>query len=126
MNNSFYKQHKSTTGFPNPAKDYDLTPLDLNSHLITHPSSTFIMRVEGIGLAKAGIFKNDLVIVDRSITPTNNTPVVATLDNEFKIAIYLELDQRKYLWRNKLIVPDEDSSIWGVVIHTIHSYKNKL
>lgn len=33
-------------GFPSPASDYVETPLDLNELCISHPASTFIVRVD--------------------------------------------------------------------------------
>jgi SOS-response transcriptional repressor LexA len=34
-------------GFPSPAQDYVEKTLDLNEHLIAHPSATYFVRVQG-------------------------------------------------------------------------------
>jgi len=49
-----------SAGFPSPALDFvDLT-IDLNKHLIKHPSATFYGRVKGHSLKNAGINDGDL------------------------------------------------------------------
>ena len=54
-------------GFPSPADDYMDSPLDLNTHLITHPAATFYCRVSGSSMQDLGIFDGDLLIVQRTI-----------------------------------------------------------
>ena len=61
-------------GFPSPADDYLEAKLDLNAHLIKHPSATFFARAEGDSMRGRGIYPGDLLIVDRSnlstVTPS--------------------------------------------------------
>lgn len=72
-----------SAGFPSPAMDFiDLT-IDLNKHLIKHPSATFYGRVKGYSLINAGIHDNDLLIIDRSIEPSNGQIAVCYIDGEF-------------------------------------------
>ena len=52
-------------GFPSPADDYIEGQLDLNKHLIKHPAATFFVRATGESMINAGIFPNDILIVDR-------------------------------------------------------------
>ena len=54
-------------GFPSPADDYIESQLDLNKHLVRHPSATFFVRVTGDSMIGAGIFSGDILIVDRSL-----------------------------------------------------------
>src|SRR5437762_344513 len=64
-------------GFPSPADDYPVQDLDLNQHLIRHPDSTYFLKVLGDSMLGAGIKSGDILIVDRSIEPTNDKVVVA-------------------------------------------------
>jgi len=50
-------------GFPSAANDR----LDLNEHLIRHPSATFFLRVAGDSMVNAGIHSGDLLVVVTSI-----------------------------------------------------------
>ncbi len=64
-------------GFPSPADDYLQKRVDLNEELIDHPAATFFVRVTGDSMVDAGIYDNDTLIVDRSLTPHNGSVIVA-------------------------------------------------
>src|SRR5262249_2763516 len=44
-----------SAGYPSPADDYLDGSLDLNQHLIKHPTATFFVRVAGESMREAGI-----------------------------------------------------------------------
>ena len=54
-------------GFPSPAEDHLESRLDLNQHLIRNPSSTFFVRAAGESMMEAGIYDQDLLVVDLSL-----------------------------------------------------------
>jgi SOS-response transcriptional repressor LexA len=64
-------------GFPSPADDYLEGKLDLNEYLIKHPAATIFVKAPDDSMIKAGIFSGDILIVDRSITPSHKKVVVA-------------------------------------------------
>ncbi|MCK9481790.1 MAG: translesion error-prone DNA polymerase V autoproteolytic subunit [Bacteroidia bacterium] len=114
-----------SAGFPSPALDFIDTSIDLNKHLIQHPSATFYGRVKGFSLKNAGIDDGDLMIIDRSLEPTNGKIAVCYIDGQFtakriKIA-------KKEIWlipENEDFEPirvtaDNDFLIWGIVTHVI-------
>ena len=72
-------------GFPSPAQDYIEGSLDLNEYLISHPTSTFFVRVDGYSMIEAGIFPDDILIVDRSLEAVNGKVVIAILDAELTV-----------------------------------------
>jgi DNA polymerase V len=43
-----------SAGFPSPASDFTDVAIDLNKHLIQHPSSTFFGRVKGQSMKDEG------------------------------------------------------------------------
>ena len=117
-----------SAGFPSPALDFiDLT-IDLNKHLIKHPSSTFYGRVKGVSLKNAGINDNDLLIIDRSLEPINGKIAVCYIDGEFT-AKRLKVE-KKQVWlmpENEdyqpiKITDTNDLVIWGIVTHVIKSF----
>ena len=60
-----------SAGFPSPALDFiDLT-IDLNKQLIKHPSATFFGRVKGHSMKDEGINDGDLLVIDKSLQPTD-------------------------------------------------------
>src|SRR2546427_6301652 len=69
-----------SAGFPSPADDYLDGSLDLNQHLIKHPTATFFVRVAGESMREAGIHSGDVLIVDRSLTPSDGSVVIAVVN----------------------------------------------
>ena len=116
-----------SAGFPSPAQDYLDGKLDLNSYLIEHPAATFFMRMSGDAMVYAGIFNNDLLIVDRSIEPQNNSIIIAVLNGELTIRRIIKSKQYIYIEtrlkeNNIKITEDIDFNIWGVVTKVIHEF----
>jgi DNA polymerase V len=113
-------------GFPSPATDYIEQNLDLNEYLIKHPAATFFVRVSGNSMIRAGIFSGDILIVDKSLNPKQDSIIVAILNGEFTVKrfrkeqgkIILYPENEKYL--PTTITEGMDFQIWGVVTNVIH------
>lgn len=119
---------KIQAGFPSPAEGYMAEELDLNKYLIDHPISSFFVRVSGNSMIGAGIFENDILVVDKSLSPANGKIVIAIINCEFTVKrllfkgnkIYLVAENKDY----EPIVFDKennwaDNYIWGVVTSVI-------
>jgi DNA polymerase V len=108
-------------GFPSPAGDYMERPIDLNEHIIEHPTATFFMRVEGESMIGAHIPPGALVVVDRALRPKDGSIVVAVVDGEFTIKrLDISMTEKRLMPENpkfKPIVITEgmEVEIWGVV-----------
>ena len=115
-----------SAGFPSPAEDYIELGIDLNKYLIKNPISTFFLRVSGNSMNNAGIYNNDLLIVDRSINPNPGHIVIALLDGEFTLKRLIKEKNNYYLKADKENYPAInlynyiDIQIWGVAIYSIH------
>ena len=73
-------------GFPVPVDDaYQSQPINLNDVLIRNPSTMFIMRVVGDSMVEEGIDSGDLLVIDRSLFPTEKNIAVVALDGEFAL-----------------------------------------
>ena len=113
-------------GFPSPAEDHLESRLDLNQHLIRNPSSTFFVRAAGESMMEAGIYDQDLLIVDRSIEKRNRRVVIATLNGEFTVKRLVQDEEGIFLvaenpdFDSIPIRVDSDFSVWGVVTYVIH------
>lgn len=80
-------------GFPSPAQDYMELSIDLNTELIKHPASTFFGRVRGNSLCDAGVEEGDILVIDKSLYPSDGDMVVAFIDGEFTLKfIHFEPD----------------------------------
>lgn len=114
-------------GFPSPAADFIDVSIDLNKHLIKHPSATFYARAKGDSMKDAGIFDGDLLIVDKSIDPADGKIAICFVNGEFTVKrIKKEKDGLWLIPANAAYQPikmEEGSSliIWGIVTHVIKS-----
>jgi len=77
-------------GFPSPAEQYLEPPLDLNDLLVKRPAATYFVRVEGDSMIGAGIHDKDLLVVDRSLRPSDGDIIIACVDGEFTVKRYRE------------------------------------
>ncbi len=116
-----------TAGFPSPASDYIDKSLDLNEILIKNKASTFLVRALGDSMINAGIFSGDILIIDKSITPSSKNIVVAILNGEFTVKRFIQEKEKIILRPENLKYPDieisseDDFKIWGVVTFVIHN-----
>jgi DNA polymerase V len=115
-------------GFPSPAEDSIDCHLDLNEHLIKHPSATFFVRVSGHSMRDAGIHEGDILIVDRSLIPSNGKIVVAAIDGQLTVKRLhkmpdgeLSLIPENPVFSPIIIKEGNEVLIWGVVTNVIHS-----
>ncbi len=76
---------KVAAGLPSPADDHVEKRLDLNDYLIKEADSTFFVRIKGESMIEAGIFDNDVAIVDKSRLAKIGDIVLAEVDGEFTI-----------------------------------------
>lgn len=72
-------------GFPSPANDYLESEIDLKKELINNPDATFVVKVSGDSMSDDGIDSGNILIVDRSLRPTNGAIAVCCLNNEFTL-----------------------------------------
>jgi DNA polymerase V len=115
-------------GFPSPAEDYVEQPLDLNQHLIERPAATMFIRVEGESMTGAGIYPNDLLVVDKAEPLRSGRVVVAAVDGEFVVKRYVREPGRVILKSENpdyppLVFehgPETELMIEGVVLAVIH------
>jgi len=117
---------KVPAGFPSPAQDYMEGSLDLNEYLVPHPASTFFVRVDGCSMIKAGIFPDDILVVDRSLEAVSGKIVVVIYDGELTVKrIRIEcnrywLEPENDEFESICVDEDADLTIWGVVCWVVH------
>lgn len=114
-----------TAGFPSPADDHLDNSIDLNKELIKDQDATYFGRVEGDSMTGAGIDHGDLLIINKSLEPTNGSIAVCFVDGEFTVKrIKIDKDIVWLIAENKKYLPikvtrDNDFLIWGIVTNVI-------
>jgi DNA polymerase V len=102
--------------------------VDIHKMLVKHPSATFFVRVSGHSMTKAGIFDNDILLVDRSLSPIHGKVVIAIINGQFTVRRLWKSDSRVLLvaenkgYPVQEITDDMDLHIWGVVSNVIHKF----
>lgn len=114
-----------SAGFPSPANDSEQTRISLDEELVKNKEATFFARVSGQSMIGAGLNDNDLLVIDRSVAPTNNKIAVCFLDGEFTVKrlrvegkeIWLKPENPDY----PIIKITEENNflIWGIVTNVI-------
>ncbi len=114
-----------SAGFPSPADDFRETRISLDEELIQNKEATFFARVSGQSMIGAGLDDNDLLVIDRSIAPTNNKIAVCFLDGEFTVKrlrvenneVWLQAENPDY--PTIKITEENNFIIWGIVTNVI-------
>ena len=115
-------------GFPSPAEDLGAQRIDLTQVLITHPQATFMLRARGHSMMEAGIFDNDILLVNRAIVPRHRHIVVAVVDGDFTVKRLYQLGGRIKLQAANPTFPDivprdcQLLEVWGVVTACIKQF----
>lgn len=118
-------------GFPSPADDHLDNSLDLNELLIKRPAATFFLKVKGKSMKGAGISDNDILVVDRSVTPVDGSMIVAAVDGECLVKIFCQQHRRTWLQSANpdfppiSITEETVFQVWGVVTSVIHRLGDK-
>ena len=121
-------RNRVCAGFPSPAEDLGAQRIDLAQLLIKHSQATYFLRASGHSMVEAGIFDNDIMVVDRAVKPRHNHIVVAVVDGDFTVKhLYQRAGRIKLKSANPTypdIVPKEGQTIevWGVVTATIKQF----
>lgn len=96
------------TGFSSPATHYNEPRIDLNDELIKNSSATFYVRVKGENFTQFEVNDNDVLIVDKSLTPKENNLALVNIDGEFKII------RIKNMFHASV-------EVWGIITYIIKS-----
>lgn len=67
------------TGFAAPLRDSLNGVLDLHKHMVSHPAATFFMQMGSRAMEGVGIYPDDILVVDRSVSPRDGSIVVAAV-----------------------------------------------
>lgn len=113
---------RPSAGLPFLGDDSVEDALDLNELLISNPTATFFVRVEGDSMEGVGIFSGDVLVVDRSVVAKDGRIVVAAVYGEMVVKKLKKTTSGTSLVSandnyEPIILNDNDECyIWGVVV----------
>ena len=105
---SYRVARPTQTGFSSPATHYSEPRIDLNSELLNNPSSSFFIRISDDGFSDFGIDQNDVLIIDRALSPLPHQLALVIESGEFNI-------------KRIGIESSEPIELWGVITYIIKS-----
>ena len=115
-------------GFPSMAEDCLSEKMSFDGLLIKAPASTFSVRVIGDSMIDAGIYEDDIAVVEKGREPQNDDIVVAIVDGEFTIKyfrkskgeVFLEPANNAY----PVIKAKQEMRIFGIVTGIVRKLKS--
>lgn len=114
-------------GFPSPAEEELADTISLDDLLIQDRKATFMLKVSGDSMVEAGILPDDMVVVDKGLTPKNGDIVIAQVDGEWTMKYFRKKGREVVLVpanpKYKTIKPEIDLTIAGVVTAVIRKYR---
>jgi len=113
-------------GFPTTAEEEVLETLSLDSYLIKHRDSSYLLEVKGDSMIEEGIKEGDLVIVERTGVAKDGDIVIAEVDGGWTMKYYKKKGNQVYLMpankNYKPIYPEYDLKIAAIVKGVIRKY----
>jgi|TARA_B110001450_G_scaffold51799_1_gene48413 DNA polymerase V len=122
---AFFFDTGISCGIPSPTNDVEQERISLDKELIKNKEATFFARVSGQSMIGAGLDDNDLLVIDRSIAPTNNKIAVCFLDGEFTVkrlkvessGVWLQPENPNY--QAIQVTSENNFIIWGIVTNVV-------
>ncbi len=115
-------------GFPSPATEYIENNLNLHDLVVKKPAATYFMRAKGDSMIGLGIYPNDVLVIDRSITPRPNHVVVACIEGEYTLKQLQVMNGIPYLCAANSKYPHivvrnlDELEIFGVLTFNLHCH----
>ncbi len=112
-------------GFPTGAEE-DLNFMSLDEYLVDKPGSSFMLKVAGDSLEGIGIYKGDIVILEKAKEANRGEIVLALIDGEWTLKIIEKVNGTTVLKSANPKYPDFyphlSLEIFGIVRSVIRKY----
>jgi DNA polymerase V len=121
--------NRVSAGYPSDADESLDAPLNLTKYLIREPKTSYYFTATDYSMIEAGIFQNDILVVDCFLEPKHGSIIIALVNGEFTVKqLHKEGDQVKLIPANPdyptiTITKDMSFLIQGVVTSVIHQFK---
>jgi len=117
-----------SAGFPSEAYNYIEEGIDFNKLLIKRKETTFCLIAGGDSMKGDGIFKGDLLVVDKLEEPYENSILVFSIDGEFTLKRlrygigFIELISSNPEQSSIIVKEGEELRRWGVLKYVIKKF----
>ena len=124
-NEVVFMENPVQAGFPSPADDFKADKISLDLALVKNKETTFYARIKGESMIDADMDEGDILVIDRSIEPSDGKIAVCMIDGQFTVKqIKVGKDCLWLMPYNKNYQPirvteENDFMVWGVVTYII-------
>jgi len=114
-----------SAGFPSPADDFQEDKISLDKYVVKNKDATFYASLKGTSMIDTGFDEGDILVIDRSLEPTDNKIAVCFVDGDFTVKrVKVTTDGAWLLPYNKDLKPikiTEENTfiIWGIVTYIV-------
>lgn len=95
-----YYQDEIQAGFPSPAEDFVEQKLSLDEKYLSHPDSTFLVRVKGNSMYPT-LLEKDILVVRSDLELINNKIAIVSINK-------LAFTVKRIDLKNKQLIPDNE------------------
>ncbi|MCS4284397.1 DNA polymerase V [Pseudomonas sp. BIGb0278] len=106
----------------------DLQAISLDELMQVHAPNVYLVRIDGDSMQGAGIFDEDVAIVDKAIDARAGHIVIAAVNGE-PVCKRLDYVGRQIVLRSenpryapRFIMEGDEFSVWGVVTYSLRSH----
>lgn len=78
-----FAQSAISAGFPSPADDFQEEKISLDKYVVKNSDATFYAQLKGTSMVDAGFDEGDILVIDRSLEPTDNKIAICFIDGDF-------------------------------------------
>lgn len=121
-----YFEKGVSAGFTSLGDDYLQEKLSFDDLLVKNPNSTYSVRVFGDSMIDAGIYEDDIAIVEKNSNPRSGDIVIAQVDGEFTIKYFYQKGAKAFLEpankKYSTIYPENELNIFGVVTGIVRKF----
>lgn len=111
-----------------PVADLIPSHMSVDDLMEIRSASVYLMHVEGESMKGAGIFTNDILVIDRMVEATHESIVVAAINGDpvckrlFFQGKDLILFSDNPRYPPRYVMPGDDFSVWGVVTFSVRCH----
>lgn len=114
-----------SAGFPSPADDFQEDVVSLDKYVVKNKDATFYAKLKGTSMVEAGFDEGDILVIDRSLEPTDNKIAVCFVDGDFTVKRVKVSNDGAWLipYNNQYkpirITEENQFIVWGIVTYII-------
>jgi len=119
------RDKRAVKGFRLPMLEYEEDLLDISEQMVVDPDNTYYMKMDSDVMQTYGIFKGNILVIDKSLNPVTGAIVVVYYLGEWYTREYVQQGKSVLLKASdqnaSIVIPaGETLQVWGVVMVNVN------